>query len=579
MSSEASDQKAGTHPQTGPEGLSPVEGTNHNYSSDQSLNILLTKVVTSVKGYSDQLAKRIKELSKIGIALSAEKNLPKLLEMIVDEARRFTNADAGTLYLLKEDQLHFEIMQNDTMGTRMGGTSGNPITLPPVKMNKQNVSAYVALSGQIINIADVYEAEGFDFTGPRKYDAATGYRSQSMLVVPMRNHESEIIGVLQLLNAKDLIDNHVIPFSAQFEDLTASLASQAAVAITNVRLIEEMEVLFESFVQTMAVGIESKSPVTAGHITRVAGLMVKLCEEINDTHEGKFKDVHFTPEQINEIRIASFMHDLGKITTPERIIDKANKLDAIVDRVIIIRNRYNLIIRDTQIAWLNRKVEMVRNREPEEKIQKEEELVLAALTGLGEEMMFVLACNNPGEFMEQAKIDRLKAIAQKRYWFDGQEYPYLTEDEVHNLSIRKGSITEAERQIMQDHIVITINMLKQIPFTKKLRNVPLYAGQHHEKLNGTGYPYGLKGDQIPLPSRMMALVDFYEALTAKDRPYKKPMPLEKALGILGSEVKDNAIDADLFELFVTKKVYEKYEEEYQRLKEQQTPDQNWIQNN
>lgn len=540
-----------------------------SYSDDKNLDRLLINVVSEVKEYADILISQIHRLSEIGIALSAERNLDKLLEMIVDEARRFTNADGGTLYIKEGNVLVFKILQNDTMKTRMGGTSGNPIPFPPVELKETNVSAYVALKDKSVNIPDVYFSDLFDFTGPRKFDQATGYRTKSMLVVPMKNHDGEIIGVLQFVNAKEQKSGEAIPFSPDYEILSESLASQAAVAITNVKLIQDIEALFESFVQSMATAIDARSPYNVSHTRRVAGLAVSLAETINAANDGFFKDLTLSPEEMNELRIAGWLHDVGKVTTPEWVVNKATKLEKIIDRVEFIKTRFLYIMKSAESEALKKKVEILNNADPGSpgKIEEIDKKLKEDLAQLEDDLAFIVKSNSPGEFMEDEKIARLQGIAKNTFMVGEEIKPYLTEDELLNLSIRKGSITDDERKIMNDHVAVTAKMLEAIPFIKKLKNAPAYAAAHHECINGKGYPKGLKGDEIPMQARILALVDFYEALTAQDRPYKKGMPLEKALQVLGFAVKDGHLDKELYDLFIQQKVFEVYEKKFQEEKE------------
>lgn len=512
-----------------------------------------------ISHHSQRLAYQIKRLADIGIALSAEHNLDKLLEIILDEARRFTGADAGTLYLLENNELTFKIMQNKTLNVRMGGTSGNKITLQPVPLSTSNVSACVAMTGEAVNIADVYETAGFDFTGPRKYDKETGYRSKSMLVVPLRSHhEDVIIGVLQLLNAVNPETGEVIPFSKNFESLTKSLASQAAVAITNAKLIQGMEKLIYSIVTVMATAIDERSPYTAGHIKRVAQLGVMMCKAVNEKSEGRFADTHFNEDRLSEMMLAGLMHDVGKITTPVHIVDKATKLQTIYDRIDLVENRFMLIEAVEAGDNMKRKLEMTRKGEPAGKISAEDEKARKNTKIIRDDLEFLKSNNGGGEFMNDEKVEKIRRIAEKTFSFNGKSIRYLTDDEMQNLLVRKGTLLDSERKIMQDHAALTMKMLEKIPFTRKLANVPKFAGGHHEALDGSGYPLGLKGDEIPLEARILALVDFYEALTAYDRPYKKAMTVEKALSIMESEADKGRLDKNLLELFVNTGIHEKF---------------------
>ena len=514
--------------------------------------------------YVEHLIQQINRLAEIGRALSGEHDLNTLLEKICDEVRKFTYADACTLYIVKENQLHITIFQNHSMGIRMGGKTGEEITMPPVDLVESNVSAYVALKGVSVNIPDVYDTDLFDFTGPKEFDQHTGYHSTSMLVCPMRNHEDDIIGVLQLVNALNPDTGEMIPFLPDYISLTESLASQAAVSITNARLINDMEHLFESFVEVMATAIDEKSPITGGHIRRVANLTMVMAEELHKSNKRPFQNVHFTPEKFHELRVASWMHDIGKVTTPVEIIEKSKKLETIFDRAQFIDLRMQFIIQSTQLEAAQTQLKLVRDGATPEKIKKTEESAAKAIHEIKEIREFILRCNEPSEFLEDEYIERLQEIAQKTYKDEnGDKQPFLTPDELKNLSIRKGSINEEERQIMKNHAQITLDMLEKIPFTKKLKNIPNFAGAHHECINGLGYPLGLQGEEIPFEGKLMAVTDIAEALTAKDRPYKKAMPLEQVYKILRKMVDNNELDRDLVDFFINEKIYEAYQAKHE----------------
>ena len=537
----------------------------HQFSSDENLNTLLNSVIDEVSNYAERLGGQIKKMSDIGRALSGVQDLNTLLEMIVDQARNFTNADAGTLYIVENNTLRFQIVQNDSLKIRMGGKSGETIPFPPVELKETNVSAFVALKGISVNIPDVYDTDLFDFTGPKKFDQSTGYRSKSMLVVPLRNHENDVIGVLQLLNATNPISNEVIAFSQDYENLSESLASQAAVSITNAKLISNMTELFEAFVKVMATAIDEKSPVTGGHIRRVAELTLTMAEVIHDLDEGHFKDKTFSPDQMYELRIAAYMHDIGKVTSPVEIVEKAKKLQTIFDRIQYVRLRMAYIIQKIKLEGQEAKIKILQNGSSPEKLNSIEKETLEKLIEIEEILRFINKCNEPGEFLDDEILVRLKEVSEKTYIDDaGEQQPFLTADELVNLSIRRGSITEKERQKMQGHAAVTLKMLKQIPFTKKLRNIPDFAGAHHEYLNGKGYPLGLKGDEISFEGRLMAVTDIAEALTASDRPYKKAMPLETVYRILRSMVEGGELDPNLVELFIEKEVYKIYQKKHEK---------------
>ena len=539
------------------------------FASDENLNTLLSSVVEEVSAYAERLGGQIKKMSDIGRALSGVYDLNTLLEMIVDQARSFTNADAGTLYIVEDNTLRFQIVQNDSLKIRMGGKSGETIPFPPVELKETNVSAFVALKGVSVNIPDVYDTDLFDFTGPKKFDQSIGYRSKSMLVVPMRNHDGDVIGVLQLLNATNPANNTVIAFSQDYENLSESLASQAAVSITNAKLISNMTELFEAFVKVMATAIDEKSPVTGGHIRRVADLTLIMAEVINDLKEGDFKDKTFSPDQMYELRIAAYMHDIGKVTSPVEIVEKAKKLQTIFDRIQYVRLRLTYISQKVMLEGQDSKIEILQNGSDPEKLKALEKETSDKLEELKEIQEFINKCNEPGEFLDDEILERLKEISEKTYIDEaGEQQPFLTEDELVNLSIRRGSITEKERKKMQDHAAVTLRMLKQIPFTKKLKNIPAFAGAHHEFINGKGYPLGLKGDEIPFEGKLMAVTDIAEALTASDRPYKKAMPLETVYRILRSMAEGGELDNSLVQLFIEQEVYKTYQERHETSSEE-----------
>ncbi len=549
-----------------------AEGARFGLTGDDMGSDSREKTSAASGGNGEDLnttARHLERLTEIGLALSSERNIDRLFEMIVDEARALTGADAGTLYIVDDAGRHldFVILQNDTMKTRMGGTSGLVITLPPVPLytpdgaeNHANVSSHVALSRELVNIPDVYEAEGFDFTGPRKYDQATGYRSTSMLVVPMTNHEGDIIGVLQLLNALDPVSGAVTAFSPRNIGLVGALASQAAVALTNTQLIRDLKRLLYSFIQSIAEAIDAKSPYTKGHIDRVVKLTMSIAEAINAQAEGPFKDVNFDEEELEELRLAAWMHDVGKITTPEHVVDKSTKLQTIFDRAELVRLRFALIEKSLQTDLLERLINMASAGDSREAMRTMAEGFEERRRELVEERDFVLACNSPGEFMDDAKIERVRGIAAKTYALNGSMQPYLTEDEVRNLTIRKGSLTDEERKVIENHAVVTSAMLSRLPFPKRLARIPVFAGSHHEKLDGSGYPNHLTADALPLQARILAVADVFEALTASDRPYKQPMKLSQALKILGFMKKDKHIDPEVFDLFIQGGLHREYAE-------------------
>jgi len=532
------------------------------FTENERMNDLLDNVVDYVKDFTQHQLEEIEKLTQIGLALSAEPDIDRLLEMIVDEARRFTGADGGTLYIVDDDEkeLLFSIAQTDSLNVRMGGSAGD-ITWPPIRLynedgtpNYQNVSSYAALSGEMVNIDDVYNTENFDFKGTRRFDSSTGYHSQSMLVVPLRNHENDTIGVLQLLNAMDGPGGKIIPFSPECQRLTESLASQAAVALTNNRLIRDLRLLLESFFKSIATAIDEKSPYTGNHGRRVVELTIYIAEKINDTNEGPFRDVFLDGNQMNELAMAAWLHDVGKIAVPEYVMDKSTKLESIYDRINLLKTRFEVIKRDIEIDHIKRH----RTSSESSKAYSDNGSYEKDLKSLDEDFDFIESVNVGSEFMSDEKIERVKKIASRKWKIKGEERQLLSDEEVKNLCVRKGTLTEDEKNVINGHAALTYDILSQLPFPKKLRNIPHYAASHHEFINGTGYPKGLKGDDIPLQARILALADIFEALTAGDRPYRKGNMLSGAIKILEFMVEDNLLDKDLFDLFIKDRIYLDY---------------------
>ncbi|MGI5911883.1 MAG: HD domain-containing phosphohydrolase [Syntrophomonadaceae bacterium] len=503
-----------------------------------------------MKKYTPAILEQVEDIIKIGIALSTEKDKNRLLEMIVSEARRITNADAGTLYLCEGDCLTFRIMQNESMNIYKGG-HGEPIGLPPVLMRMENVSAYVAITRKSINIPNVYQAKEFDFSGPIKFDQATGYKTLSMLVIPLENHEDTVIGVLQLINARDE-SGKLIPFAPYFENVVSSLASQAAIFLTNMQLLNDIENLFNSFVEVMATAIDSRTPYNANHTRRVALLAGELARAINQERLINGKEALFDEDHIAELVMAGWLHDIGKIATPLEVMNKATRVERQLE---LIMQRFDYIYTSVEAQYLRKYLENLDNKPLLARLEKEWQDEQNYIKKARE---LVLRCDNPATFIDAEIKGKIQEIAARTYLDqNGQVNPWLKEEEVTALTVVKGTLTEQERRIMEDHVSVTARMLDKIPFTRKLKDVPFWASIHHEHLDGKGYPQGLTGDAIPVEGRILALVDVFDALTADDRPYKKAMPLEQALKILGFMVKDGELDGELLEIFSRYKVWEK----------------------
>lgn len=517
-----------------------------------------------------KLLKRLERLNAIGVALSAEHDHQRLLEMILLGAKEITHADGGTLYSLTEDgQLKFEIMRTKTLGIAMGGTTGKAIPFAPLKLyrndgspNVNMVAAYAVINDCTVNIEDAYLAEGFDFSGTREFDEITGYRSQSFLTVPMKNHENEMIGVLQLINAIDPHSGSIIAFSPADQRLVESLASQAAVALTNYSLVEGLRQLFEAFIELIADAIDEKSPYTGGHCQRVPELTMLLTEAVMRTKDGPLKDFHLSPKELYELRIAAWLHDCGKVTTPEHVMDKPTKLSTIFDRIQLIDQRFELLKAQAECESLRRQLEAANRGDSQLALQIAAELQ-ALKSRLDDDREFLRFANIGSEFMGPEQQQRVKDIAAYRLLDDqGLQAPFLSEDEVYNLNIVRGTLTAEERTIINNHIVVTINMLESLPYPKELRRVPEYAGGHHERMDGAGYPRGLKREEMSIPARIMGIADIFEALTSRDRPYKKAKTLSESLHILGNMKLNHHIDPDLFDVFVREKIYLRYAEKF-----------------
>ncbi|MSQ52620.1 MAG: GAF domain-containing protein [Betaproteobacteria bacterium] len=524
----------------------------------------------------ESLFRRLEQLNDIGSALSQEKNLEGLLEKILIAAKTITRADGGSLYLTEEDRLRFAIVRTDSLGIAMGGTTGVEVPFYPIHLhdkdgeaNDKMVVAYAAVSGNTVNIADAYTEAGFDFSGTRNFDKKTGYRSQSFLTVPMKNHQGETIGVLQLINRLLPESNEIAPFLEADQRLAESLSSQAAIAITNRQLIDQLESLFESFINLINTAIDEKSPYTGGHCQRVPELTMMLAEAVNESGSGPLGDFSMSEKDRYELKIAGMLHDCGKITTPVHVVDKSTKLETIVDRIGMVDTRFEVIKRDAQIAALEAKLKVMAESGVDDVTRKErfhqiEQELRETIRRCDDDREFLRHSNVGGEAMSKEAQERVRSIGADQHWTDpsGNTANFLSDNEIENLSIARGTLTGAEREIINHHIVATIKMLEALPWPKDLRNVPEYAGGHHERMDGKGYPRGLTRDQMSVQARIMGIADIFEALTACDRPYKSGKTLSESLAILGNFRKGGHIDPDLFDVFIRQKVYLRYAERF-----------------
>jgi HD-GYP domain-containing protein (c-di-GMP phosphodiesterase class II) len=513
----------------------------------------------------------LKKLNEIGVALSAEKDANKLLQNILEAAKNFTHADGGTLYIKEGNTLKFEIMLTESLKIHQGGSSGVAVKQAPLPLyneqgqeNRHIVAVHAALSKRTINITDAYTNDEFEFSGMKRFDQMMGYRSKSFLTVPLIDHEGEVSGVLQLINAIDAQTHEPRPFTEEEQQLAESLASQAAVALVNQRLLSEQKKLFDSFIHLIANAIDDKSPYTGGHCKRVPELTMMIADAVvRCTNVSKeIQEFNMNDEQRYELYVASMLHDCGKITTKEYIVDKSTKLETIFDCIELVDMRFDHLKREAEKDLLQRHITALSQGLPFDE-NREKNILHALWAELDQERDFIRRCNIGGEFLSDEAIARIQKIAQRR-WTNpaGVNVPLLEEHEVYNLSIRKGTLNNEEREHINYHISATIHMLEALPFPKYLKNVPEYAGGHHERMDGKGYPRGRTRNEMSLPARMMGIADIFEALTASDRPYKKAMPLSMALTILGKMKLDNHIDPDLFDVFIREKVYLEYAHKY-----------------
>ncbi|MDO9226294.1 MAG: HD domain-containing phosphohydrolase [Pseudomonadota bacterium] len=511
------------------------------------------------------LLDRLEQLNEIGVALSREEDLPSLLERILRSAIDLTHADAGTIYVTNaRRELAFRIMVNHTLGIALGGGKGGVIDLPDIALydaagqpNDHMVAAYAATRQATVNIADVETAAGFDFSGTREFNARTGYRSKSFLTVPLIDHNRETIGVLQLINALDPETGAIRAFPEEDQRLAESLASQAAIAYTKRLLIDQLARLFESLVTLIDNAIDEKSPYTSNHCNRVPDLTMLIAEAAHRSERGPLASFTMTDADRYELRIAGLMHDCGKITTPVHVMDKATKLQTLFDRVRLVDDRFEVLRRDAAIIRLEA---MLAGSSERGDIETEYQ---ARLRQLADDQTFLRRCNVGGEAMSETDQARVSRIAAYRWTdADGVERPFLDADEETCLCIARGTLTEGEREVINHHIVTTIEMLEALPWPKHLRRVPEYAGGHHERMDGKGYPKGLTGDQMSVQARIMAIADIFEALTSIDRPYKSAKKLSETLAIMDRMAAEGHIDPDIYAVFVEEQVYLAYAREF-----------------
>ncbi|HXF94929.1 MAG TPA: HD domain-containing phosphohydrolase [Gemmatimonadales bacterium] len=514
-----------------------------------------------------QRAREIGELTRIGVALGTERDVQSLLELILTQARRITQSDAGSLYLVEINE-----QGQKRLRFRLAQTYSKPdapfveFTMP---VDRTSLAGYTAVTGEPLVIDDAYFLPpDVEYTINRSFDERYGYRSKSMLVIPMKDHKDEVIGVLQLINRKRLpdavlatpadVEAQVVPYSRRTVELVTALAGQAAVAIENSRLYQDIERLFEGFVKAAVLAIEQRDPTTFGHSGRVAGYTVGLAEIVDRAGDGRYRAVRFTREQIRELRYAALLHDFGKVGVREQVLVKAKKLYP--HDLALIRQRHAFIRRTAEREFWRRRAEYLERHGPEgyeRFLGALEEAHRRELADLDHFVDVVLRANEPS-VLPAGGFEELVQLSRRVYQdLEGRDQPFLTDHELKYLTIRQGSLDDVERQEIESHVTHTWKFLQQIPWTRELQQIPVIAYGHHEKLNGRGYPRRITGDAIPIQTRMMTISDIYDALTAQDRPYKPAVSRERALDIMAEEVQDGQLDRDLFHLFVEGKVFER----------------------
>lgn len=495
----------------------------------------------------------IKYIKKIGLALSKEKNKDKLLYIILDSAKSIANADGGSIYLIKDNLTDFYIFLNDSLGINLDHENIASAGLGKINLydkdGKPNLSSSITCSiheNKIINIKNAYTTRKYDLSSTYEFDKKMNYKSISILTIPLKNHQQKIIGGFQLINAKDKL-NKIIPFSKAIIDICETIAALGGIILTQKLLIDAQKKLFDSLIKLIAIAIDDKSAYTSAHCRRVPILTQMLADAVNDSEEGLFKDLYINENQMYELNVAAWLHDCGKLTTPEYILDKSTKLETIVDRIELIKLRFEIIKRDLTIKYKN----------ASETFQKH-------LNQLLEDFEFLVKMNDGVEFHSPDELEKLKEIFNRYQWIDhlNEKNGILTEKEFENLSIVKGTLNKEEREIVNQHVSVTYKMLASLPFPDHISSVPDIAANHHEKIDGTGYPRHLKGDQLNIQTKILTIADIFEALTSTDRPYKKAKKLSEAIAILEKMKKSGEIDSNLFDLFMRKKIYLEYAKRY-----------------
>lgn len=535
---------------------------NYDFSENQDLNRMLNQVVSSITDLAEAQVMHIQRLTKIGESLSSVTDLHQIFDMILEEAVAFTNADGATIYQVSEDKkyLDFETLFNGTMGLRLGGARGEvgwpsiPLYDDEQKPRLANIVTNVYHLKHSLVFEDVYETTEFDVSGTKKADKDHNYRSKSMLTIPLKNHEDEVLGVIQIINALNA-QHEVISFNEEHMTMLKSLASQAAIALSNRKLIVDLENLLMQFMRSIATGIEKKSKYSSDHIMRVAQLTDMIATKLNSADTGHFAELNFSENELKELSMAGWMHDVGKIITPEFIMDKSTKLETIMDRISLVKERFDKMELVLELMSIQMSPSDFQAFIAKHFPQLESPGLTDAKAWLQSSFEFIEGLNKGNEFVPDSEIARVDEIAGVCFLHQAKEYLLITGNELDNMHIRRGTLTSDEIKLMSAHVSVTWDMLSQLSFPKKYKNVAFYAATHHEKLNGRGYPRGLTADDLPLQSRIIAVADIFEALTSADRPYKKAKTLSESLKIMAFCVKGNELDADLVDFFLDSGLY------------------------
>lgn len=515
-----------------------------------------------------KLIEQLEKLIDIGIALSSEQDVDILLEKILLCAKSITHADGGTLYRADREQMRIAIIHSTSLNIHLGGSSRKVVDLPAVPLyldngglNLDHVVCYAYHNKATVKIDDVYAADDqFDFSGPLEFDRRNNYLTKSLLTLPLKNHNAKVIGVLQLINPIDTDSGALVCFDDVSEKITSAMASQAAIVLTQQQLIANLEKLFQSLVKLVATAIDQKSPYTGAHSRRVPIITMMLAEAVHEIDHGPFKDFALSAADRYELEIAAWLHDCGKIITPEAVMDKSTKLQTVFDRISLVETRFEVLKRDREIELLKAKIATL-----EQGLAWDghlQQTYQQAIDEIDNNLAFVKRVNIGAESMSSEDIDRVRELSSQKCQIGGKTQLLLSADEAYNLSIPYGTLTKEEREIINNHIVATISMLGAIEFPEHLQHVPEFAGGHHERMDGKGYPRGLRREELSVQARIMGIADIFEALMDSCRPYKKGKKLSEALAIL-QKMKDNGhIDPDLFEVFLEKKIYRKYAEQF-----------------